>query len=192
MRVIAGLYRGRPLKAPKGSTTRPTTDRVKETLMSSLMSAYGPFEGAHVLDAFAGSGALGIECLSRGAASAQFFERDRTALEALRANIESLGIPRERARVFKADIMKNPPRFGGAPFDIVFLDPPYAYEPADVLALVRTLRDAGRLSDDVVVSYEHASSTAIMPALGACLPDMEIYSSKRFGDTVIDFLGFAR
>lgn len=192
MRVIAGQYRGRPLKAPKGSTTRPTTDRVKETLMSSLMSAYGPFDGAHVLDAFAGSGALGIECLSRGAAFAHFFERDRGALEALRSNISMLKLPTERARVFKADVMKNPPLFGGGAYDIVFLDPPYAYEPEDVFALVRALVDANRLSDDAVVSYEHAAATAIMPALNECLPCMEVLSSKRFGDTAIDFLGFAR
>lgn len=190
MRVISGIYRGRPLKAPKGSGTRPTTDRVKETLMSSLISAYGSFEGAHVLDAFAGSGALGIECLSRGAASAQFFERDRAALEALKSNIAALRIPSERARVFKADVMKNPPVFGAVPFDIVFLDPPYAYEAADVLALVRSLADAGRLSANAVVSYEHDASTAIMPYLGKNALDMQILSSKRFGGTVIDLLGF--
>ena len=190
MRVISGIYRGRPLKAPKGSGTRPTTDRVKETLMSSLISAYGSFEGAHVLDAFAGSGALGIECLSRGAANAQFFERDRAALEALKSNIAALRIPSERARVFKADVMKNPPVFGAVPFDIVFLDPPYAYEAADVLALVRSLADAGRLSANAVVSYEHDASTAIMPYLGKNALDMQILSSKRFGGTVIDLFGF--
>lgn len=191
MRVISGIYRGRPLKAPKGSGTRPTTDRVKETLMSSLISAYGSLEGACVLDAFAGSGALGIECLSRGASSAQFFERDRAALEALRANIAALNIPPERARVFRADVMKNPPLFGAVPFDIVFLDPPYAYDAADVLALVQTLAKKGRLSANAVVSYEHDASTAIMPYLGKNALDMKIIASKRFGGTVIDLLGFA-
>ncbi len=190
MRVIAGMYKGRPLKAPKSDGTRPTTDRVKETLMSSLVSAYGPLEGAHVLDAFAGSGALGIECLSRGAASAQFFERDRAALATLNANIAALGIPRERARVFKADVMKNPPVYGGAPYDIVFLDPPYAYPADDVLALVRTLVDKGRIPANGVVSYEHDASTAIMPFLGKNGLDMQICASKRFGGTAIDLLRF--
>lgn len=190
MRVISGIYRGRPLKAPKGDGTRPTTDRVKETLMSTLVSAYGPLEGAHVLDAFAGSGALGIECLSRGAASAHFFERDRAALSALRANVESLGIPIERARVFKADVMKNPPVFGAVPYDIVFLDPPYAYDPADVLGLVRTLAENGRLSEDAVVSYEHDAATAIIPDLGKSGLEMDACASKRFGGTVIDLLRF--
>lgn len=190
MRVISGIYRGRPLKAPKGDGTRPTTDRVKETLMSTLVSAYGPLEGAHILDAFAGSGALGIECLSRGAASAHFFERDRTALSALRANVESLGIPTERARVFKADVMKNPPVFGAVPYDIVFLDPPYAYDPADVLGLVRTLAENGRLSEDAVVSYEHDAATAIISDLGKSGLEMDACASKRFGGTVIDLLRF--
>ena len=102
MRVIAGDFKGRNLKAPTGMDTRPTTDRVKESFISSLISAYGSLEGAHVLDAFAGSGALGIECLSRGAESAVFFERDTAALEALRkpraAEIQRLCIGRERAR----------------------------------------------------------------------------------------------
>lgn len=188
MRVITGIYRGRPLKAPKGSGTRPTTDRVKETLMSSLMSAYGPFDGAHVLDAFAGSGALGIECLSRGASSCHFFERDRAALEALRSNIETLGIPSNAARVFKSDVMKNPPIIGAVPYDIVFLDPPYAYAPEDVLALVGRLVDAKRLSDDSVISYEHDSATAIMPYLDEAGLGLRICATKRFGGTTIDLL----
>lgn len=99
MRVIAGDFKGRNLKAPTGMDTRPTTDRVKESFISSLISAYGSLEGAHVLDAFAGSGALGIECLSRGAESAVFFERDKAALEALRSNIDMLKLSQERARV---------------------------------------------------------------------------------------------
>ena len=123
MRVIAGLYKGRPLAAPKGSNTRPTTDRVKESLMSTLLSACGSFDGAYVLDAFAGSGALGIECISRGAAAAHFFERDRDALAALRENIGKLGISPHQARVFRADIMKNPPVIGAVSYDIVFLTP---------------------------------------------------------------------
>ena len=121
MRVIAGDFKGRNLKAPTGMDTRPTTDRVKESFISSLISAYGSLEGAHVLDAFAGSGALGIECLSRGAESAVFFERDKAALEALRSNIDMLKLSQERARVRQADVLATPPVYG-APFDIVILD----------------------------------------------------------------------
>lgn len=188
MRVIAGQYKGRPLKAPKGDGTRPTTDRVKETLMSSLMSAYGSFEGARVLDAFAGSGALGIECLSRGASCAHFFERDRTALAALRANISALGVSSERARVFAADVMKNPPLIGSSRYDIVFLDPPYAYPAADVLSLVRALFARGRLAEDAIVSYEHDAATDIAAFLRDGDAEMDILATKRFGGTVIDLL----
>ncbi|MDR0515232.1 MAG: RsmD family RNA methyltransferase, partial [Coriobacteriaceae bacterium] len=96
MRVIAGEFKGRPLKAPRSDTTRPTADRVREATMSSITSARGGFEGALVLDAFAGSGALGIEALSRGAAWSCFFETDRQALRALKANIEGLSLGKER------------------------------------------------------------------------------------------------
>lgn len=191
MRVIAGCYRGRTLKAPKGSRTRPTTDRVKETLMSTLQSAYGSFEGVHVLDAFAGSGALGIECLSRGAQEAHFFERDRTALETLRANISMLDIPPEKARVFKRDIIKNPPTEGDRPYDVVFLDPPYAYHAKEILVLVQLLKDAGMLADDAVISYEHDSSIDIKSFLNEDI-GMNILTSKRFGGTTIDLLSFTK
>lgn len=191
MRIIAGDFKGRPLRAPKGSGTRPTTDRVKEALMSSLISAYGSLEGARVLDAFAGSGALGIECLSRGAVSAHFFEKDRTALAALNPNVDMLGLSKERARVFKADVMKNPPLMGVSQYDIVLLDPPYAYQAEDVLGLVDALRERGRIADDAIISYEHAASDDLEAFLATREQRMEIITSKRFGDTVIDLLQYS-
>ncbi len=191
MRVIAGCYRGRALKAPRGRTTRPTTDRVKETLMSTLQSAYGSFEGICVLDAFAGSGALGIECLSRGAQEAHFFERDRAALEVLRANLSMLDISPKKAHVFKRDIIKNPPASGDKPYDVVFLDPPYAYHAKEILALVQLLKDAGMLADGAVMSYEHDTSLDLASFLSKSIK-MEILTSKRFGNTTIDFLTFTK
>ena len=95
MRIIAGEWRGRPLVAPKGDTTRPTADRTREALFSMLASRLGSFEGLAVADLFAGSGALGLEALSRGAASCLFVEQDKPALDALRANIASWA-PRAR------------------------------------------------------------------------------------------------
>ncbi len=191
MRVIAGLFKGRPLAAPKGSLTRPTTDRVKESLMSTLVSAYGSLEDARVLDAFAGSGALGIECLSRGAAFAHFFERDREALSALRSNVDMLGLSPDRARVFRADVMKNPPMAGGAPYDIVFLDPPYAYSFEDVFNLVATLRDRGRLAADAVISYEHDAAADLAAFFDVNGVQADILASKRFSKTVIDLFRLA-
>ncbi len=192
MRVIAGSYRGRLLKAPKGDRARPTAARVKEALMSALQSARGSFEGAHVLDAFAGSGALGIECISRGACAAHFFEQDRLALEALRANIAALKIPSEKARVFKSDVMKNPPVFGNHSYDVVFLDPPYAYDPKAVLELACILEAAGKLSEGAVISYEHSASLDIASFLDLRGSRMDILTTKRFGGTAIDLLGFSR
>ena len=109
MRIIAGEFRGRTLKAPKGEGTRPTTDRVREAMMSTVHSARGGFDDAVVLDAFAGSGALGLEALSRGARSVQFCERGGEALRALNANVRLLGLDARRARVRKGDVLKEVP-----------------------------------------------------------------------------------
>jgi 16S rRNA (guanine966-N2)-methyltransferase len=117
VRVVAGAYKGRRLQAPKGQRTRPTADRVREALFSML----GDVSGALVLDLYAGSGALGIEALSRGAASAIFVERDPRAVAAVRANLESTGAPGE---VRRQDALRYLTAAEG-PFDLVFSDPPY-------------------------------------------------------------------
>ncbi len=118
MRIIAGKWRGRTLKAPPGESTRPTSDRAREALFSMLASRLGSFEDLRVADLFAGTGALGLEALSRGAAHCTFVETDRAALDALKANIAMLG----------ADATIRPQsaeHFGGGPFDLVLIDPPY-------------------------------------------------------------------
>jgi 16S rRNA (guanine966-N2)-methyltransferase len=120
VRIIAGTWRSRALKAPEGDGTRPTADRVREALFSMLTSRIGSFEGLTVVDLFAGSGALALEALSRGAARAVLVERDAAAIRAAEANIRSLGAACEVRRL---DATRLPP----APhaFDLVFLDPPY-------------------------------------------------------------------
>ena len=139
MRVIAGQWRGRPLVAPKDDTTRPTADRVREALFSMLASRLGSFEGLAVADLFAGSGALGIEALSRGAASCLFVEQDRAALDALRANLAKLGAPSPtcQADVRAASVMALGP--APAPLDLVLMDPPYGTG-AGMVALERLAR----------------------------------------------------
>lgn len=122
MRVIAGELRGRRLVAPAGSTTRPTSDRVREATFNALTSL-GAIDGAEVLDLFAGSGALGIEALSRGAARCTFVERDRAALEALRDNLRRCGLDDDRARVVVGDAGSVE-----GPCDLALLDPPYAFD----------------------------------------------------------------
>ncbi len=120
MRIIAGQWRGRPLVAPKGDATRPTADRTREGLFSMLVSRVGSFEDLRVADLFAGSGALGLEALSRGAGHCTFVEQDRPALDALRANMTKLGTTGDiRAQSVMA--------LGPVPnaFDLILMDPPY-------------------------------------------------------------------
>ena len=122
MRIIAGEYRGRAIAAPPGEATRPTADRMRETLFNMLTSRLGSFEGLSVLDLFAGSGALGLEALSRGAESCLFVEQDSAAVKAIRQNIETLGAGR-RAIVQAGSVFSLGP--AKAPHDLVLLDPPY-------------------------------------------------------------------
>jgi 16S rRNA (guanine966-N2)-methyltransferase len=117
LRVVAGEFKGRRLRAPRGTRTRPTADRVREALFSML----GDVGGARVLDLYAGSGALGIEALSRGAATAVFVERDPLAVAAIERNLAAIGV---EAVVVRQDVLRYLPRADG-PFDLVFCDPPY-------------------------------------------------------------------
>ncbi|NML05300.1 16S rRNA (guanine(966)-N(2))-methyltransferase RsmD [Sphingomonas sp. G-3-2-10] len=120
MRIIAGTWRGRPLVAPKGDATRPTADRTREALFSMLVSRVGSFEDLAVADLFAGSGALGLEALSRGAGSCLFVEQDKPALEALKANIAKLGA---KADIRATSVMALGP--AARPLDLIMMDPPY-------------------------------------------------------------------
>ena len=140
MRIIAGEWRGRPLKAPLGQGTRPTADRARETLFSMLTSRLGTFEGLRVADLYAGSGALGLEALSRGAAHATFVDNDPAALAAIRANLASLNAA-ARADVRPLSAATLPP---AQPFDLLFADPPYA--PESGTSLVSAVRAAGWLA----------------------------------------------
>jgi 16S rRNA (guanine966-N2)-methyltransferase len=123
MRVVAGRLGGRRLTAPPGAATRPTSDRVREALFSAL----GPLDGERVLDLFAGSGALAIEALSRGAASAVLVERDARAIAAIRRNLDDLGVAGDEAAVRRRDVLKalGDAREAGETYDLVFIDPPY-------------------------------------------------------------------
>lgn len=125
MRVVAGEWRGRRLVAPPGTGTRPTSDRVRQATFNALESA-GDVEDADVVDLFAGSGALGIEALSRGARHATFVERDRRALAALQTNLSALGVGADRGRVVAGDALAVVARLGS--FDLALLDPPYAFD----------------------------------------------------------------
>ena len=147
MRIIAGQWRGRAIIAPAGEETRPTANRVREALFSMLTSRLGSFDGLRVLDGFAGTGALGLEALSRGAARATFVEKDAEAVKALRRNIEKLGVA--------ADVIAAPIETLGAapaPCDIILLDPPYGAGLAN-LALAR-LVERGWVAPHAIISVE--------------------------------------
>lgn len=189
MRVIAGEFRGRRLAAPKGATTRPTTDRVREALFSSLCSLLGPDLGsAVVLDPFAGAGALGIESLSRGARRAVFIERDRKALRALEANLESLAVD-DRSMVVAGDsvALARTSRVPGGPFALILLDPPYRIDATDIRGFLEALVSAGALQNRAVVSWEHQAGGDVL------WPDgFEPVSVKRYGSIGIDVATYGR
>ncbi len=157
LRVLAGRHRGRRLAAPEGLTTRPTAERVRQALFDMLWHApwagRAAVEEARVLDAFAGTGALGLEALSRGAAQATFIEQDRAALAALRRNIEALG-EAERARVLAGDATRPPP--APAPAGLILLDPPYGQ--ALVPRALTALGAAGWVAPGALVAAEVAKA----------------------------------
>jgi len=153
MRIVAGAARGRRLVVPPGDSVRPTADRVREALFASLAPR---LPGASVLDAFAGSGALGLEARSRGAARVTFVERERRALEALRRNIAAVGLG--DTTVIAADVLRavRDGALAGAPFDLVLLDPPYALSEDLVGGLLHDL--VPLLTDDATVVLERSAA----------------------------------
>ncbi len=152
MRIIAGEFGGRALREPRGRRVRPTTGRVREAWFSILQTT---LPGAVVVDLCAGSGALGLEALSRGAARADFVERARAAVAVLRANIRLLGVE-DRARVFEADALGFVDRLAGPPYDIAFADPPYAS--AVATALVDRFREKAFAR---ILGVEHPAALSV-------------------------------
>jgi 16S rRNA (guanine966-N2)-methyltransferase len=178
-RIVGGRWGGRRLVTPTGDTTRPTSEKVREALFNILGP---PPEDTHVLDLFAGSGALGFEALSRGAASVTFVERARPALAALRGNIGLLGVATQATfvPVDVARFLAMAPAGTGPPWRWVFLDPPYADDvvPDSLGALPRA-----RLTEDAVVVVEHAHR-APPPDRAGFLIRTEL---RRYGDTELSF-----
>lgn len=185
MRVIAGEYRGRKLKALKGSETRPTTDRVKEALMSKIISAKDTLDGLCVLDAFAGTGALGIEALSRGASFVAFCDKSNEAIKIISENLKDLKVAPSQYTLKKLDSLSLSASVFRQAFDLVFLDPPYAYSPHEVLKVMDTYFQTGVLKNDALVCYELAKSSKkeLEEALNAL--KLASISYKEYGETSI-------
>ena len=179
MRIIAGAYKGRRLTTPRGATTRPTADQVRIALLDTLVPW---LPDARVLDLFAGAGGVGLEALSRGAAHATFVERDGRAVQALHANVATLGVA-PAARVIRDDVRRALATLsrGGGRFDVVFLDPPYDGD--DVAATLDALGDAALLADGAVVVAQHLTKRAPAASAGA----LSAFRTRRFGETTLTF-----
>ncbi|OYX39064.1 MULTISPECIES: RsmD family RNA methyltransferase [unclassified Sphingomonas] len=175
MRIIAGQWRGRTIVAPKGDATRPTADRTREGLFSMLISRIGSFEGLAVADLFAGSGALGLEALSRGAASCLFVENDRAAIDALRGNLAKLGTT---ADVRALSVLS----LGEAtnPLDVVMMDPPYGSGAGSVA--IDKLARLGWIGPATWVSVETAFNEPVEVAR------FEIDAERNYGKARITLL----
>jgi len=184
MRIVAGAFRGRPLVAPKGHLTRPTADRTRQALFNVL--AHAPWSkalgGRRALDLFAGSGALGLEALSRGAAFCLFVDKTPAALQAIDANLDALGA-RDRALVRRRDAGALGPRTkaDGPPFDLVFLDPPYGQGLGE--AALAQLVAGDWLAPGALVALERGAGDPRPPT-----PGFEMLDERVWGAAAVAFL----
>ena len=176
MRVIAGTLGGRRLQSPPGSVTRPTSDRVREALFATL----GPIDGLSVLDLFAGSGALAIEALSRGASHGTLLESGRNALKCIEANARDLGL-RDKVTAILGDAERSLGRIAGPPVRVLFADPPYDLVETDgFFRFLTTARDSLRWEEEALVVLEHRANDTV-PALEGIVEE----TLRTWGDTSV-------
>jgi 16S rRNA (guanine966-N2)-methyltransferase len=176
MRIVGGRLRGRALAAPKSQAVRPTADRLRESVFNILTHAYGdPVTGARVLDLFAGTGALGLEALSRGAAFALFVDDGAEARALLRENVQTLGLAAV-TRIFRRDTTKLGPAHPVEPFGLVFLDPPYGKGLAE--KALTSAREGGWLTSDALIVVEEAADAKFVAPDG-----FEDIERRRYDDT---------
>ncbi|MGW4199917.1 16S rRNA (guanine(966)-N(2))-methyltransferase RsmD [Streptomyces sp. NPDC004726] len=176
-RVIAGSAGGRRLAVPPGTGTRPTSDRAREGLFSSWESLLGSFAGVRIADLYAGSGAVGLEALSRGASHALLVEADARAARTVRENVRALGLPGAEVRTGKAEQIVTGPA-PGDPFDVIFLDPPYSVTDDDLREILLTLRTQGWLAGDALATVERSTRGGAFP----WPPGFEPLRSRRYGE----------
>ena len=176
-RVIAGQAGGRRLAVPDGRDTRPTSDRAREGLFATISSVAGPLDGARVLDLYAGSGAVGLEALSRGAGHVLLVEQGARAVRVIKENISSIGLP---GAVLVTDRVERMLARGpdGNPYDVVFADPPYALADAAVERVLVLLAEAGWLAPGALVVVERATRSGPVSWPDGFVPDRE----RRYGE----------
>jgi 16S rRNA (guanine966-N2)-methyltransferase len=181
-RVIAGAARGRRLAVPSGRLTRPTSDRAREGLFGTLTAIRGPLDGARVLDLYAGSGAVGLEALSRGADRVLFVEADAGAARVIRGNLAVVGLPGGQIVTGRVErvLARGPgPELAGEPgYDLVVADPPYAAADEDVAAMLAALRDGSWLATGAVLAVERATRSEPVHWPPGYVPDR----SRRYGE----------
>jgi 16S rRNA (guanine966-N2)-methyltransferase len=178
MRIVGGRLGGRPLAAPKSLSVRPTSDRLREAVFNILAHRYGdPVSGARVLDLFAGTGALGLEAMSRGAAFALFVDDGAEARALMRQNVEALGLGGV-TRIFRRDATRLGPVHPNLPFGLAFLDPPYRKELA--AASLASLRDGGWLVPDALVVVEEAADAEFAAPQGYAEIERRCYDDTEF------------
>ena len=184
MRVVGGRFRGRTLAGPKSDAIRPTSDRLRETIFNVLAHGYGdPVEGARVIDLFAGTGAMGIEALSRGAAFCLFVEEGAQARGLIRENVEALGLG-GATRLFRRDATRMGAAGQNPPASLVFCDPPYGKDLAP--RALKSCADGGWLSPGALVVVEEAQGA------GVALPDgFEELERRDYGETKVLFARYA-
>ncbi|MBB6466241.1 16S rRNA (guanine966-N2)-methyltransferase [Aminobacter lissarensis] len=181
MRVVGGELRGRPLATPRDNAIRPTTDRTREAVFNMLAHRFGGrLEGARVLDLFAGTGALGIEALSRGAAYCVFIEESAEGRGLIRTNVESFGLT-GRTKIFRRDATGLGDAGTLGPFGLVFADPPYGKGLGE--KALRSARAGGWLAPGALCVVEEAAAAAFEPG-----PGFSILDERSYGETVIRFI----
>ena len=181
MRIVGGSLGGRVLRAPAGAATRPTSEKVREAIFGILAHQHGPIDDQRVLDLFAGSGALGIEALSRGAGHATFVDFGKVPIQVIRGNLRDLGLD-QRATVVSSDAVVAAARPGSV-WDVVFVDPPYA---SDLAVRAVTAIPAGNLAPTATIVIEHDRRHAPPDAFGSMVRTDE----RRYGDTLVSFYRF--
>lgn len=183
MRVIGGRWRGRRLQAPRGRETRPTSDRVREAIFSSVYSILGDLAGRAVLDLYAGSGALGIEALSRGASSCIFVESERSAIRLITENLRSLEAERGAGEVVQAQVRPSlAERLGSVEASLLLADPPYRIDPLEFGQVLEALAASDALQAGALVVYEHSSRTTALWPRG-----FRPIAERHYGDTAVSF-----
>ena len=191
MRIVGGRWKGLSIEGPQGrDVTRPTTDRVREAMASMVLNVFDlDMSRVSVLDAFAGSGAIGTEFLSRGAAHVTFADRDRDAINRIRSNMRFLKAQSNEYATYTGDIFQlaSSKMLEGNPFNCIILDPPYKMDASEVDSLIRSLADNSAIAQDACIIYEHAKHT---PALAE--PCLEHVRQKKYGTTLVELYYYKR